>query len=233
MPKLRPVLLALILLTSGAQAVAQHAADPQLDFLRAEAARAEMTGFERTTRDEKQGAKQPEIMVRVDRFNPRAAKGKQWTLVSVNGRAPTRAELAEHAKLVSSFPVPGYYRLAAILAAEPTRSTDAQGRTVYRWNSLPKDALPTPGPDVSHRMAAEAVVEKIAGRPMFSRVRIYAPGPISIMAVAKLRSFDLMNIYRPGEGGMPYLAAQTSLTDLSLPLGKNIHQTSQISFRPI
>lgn len=226
MPVARPAFLAALLLASAARA------DPQLDFLRAEATRAEMQGFERTTREERQedGGK---ISVSVDRFNPRAAQGKQWTLVSVDGRAPTRAEAAEHQKRVSSFPVPGYYRLAAILAGTPSQHSDEQGRTVYRWSSLPKGSIPTPGPDVSERMAAEAVVEKVAGRPMFSRVRIYAPKPFAILSVARLKSFDLLNIYRPGSGGTPFLAAQTSLTDVSAPFGQGVRQSSQISFRPI
>jgi hypothetical protein len=221
------VLTMLLLGATGARA------DATLNQLRAEAARAEVMGFERTTRAETQTDDGPVISTQMDRFNPRAPAARQWTLLSVDGRKPTAKEIAEHRKRVTSFPVPGFYRLSAVLAGEPVRLTDAQGRTVYRWEKLPRGALPTPGPDVSERMAAEAVVEKVGGRAMFSRVRIYAPRPFPIMAVAKMKAFDLINLYQPGAGGTPFLMSQTSLTDVSAPFGRGGRQTSQISFRPI
>lgn len=228
MPRLRLALVSFLLLSAaGAKA------DDQLAFLRAEAARADIVGFERTTRAEELKDGKAVVSVRVDRFNPEAPAGRQWTLVSVDGRKPTAKEIADHRKLVSSFPVPGFYRLRAILAGEPTQSTDAKGRTVYRWERLPPGSLPTPGPDVSGRMAAEAVVEKVGGRPMFSRVRIYAPKPFSILSVAKMKAFDLMNIYQANGAGPPILVAQTSLTDVSAPFGQGGRSKSEISFRPI
>ncbi len=221
------LLFAMLLLAAPARA------DTLLDRLRAEAARAEATGFERTTRAERMTDKGPQVSVQVDRFNPRAAAGEQWTLVSVDGRAPTSRQLVEHRKLVASLPVPGFYRLSAILAGEPVKTADAGGRVVYRWDRLPPDSLPTPGPDISARMAAEAVVEKVRGRPMFSRVRIYAPRPFPVMAVAKVKAFDLMNLYDADAGGLPMLVGQTSLTDISAPFGQGQKQRSEISFRPL
>lgn len=221
------LLLASALLATPAQA------DAILDRLRAEAARAEVNGFERTTREEKQTPKGPVIEVRVDRFDPREPAGRQWSLLSVNGRAPTKKQLAEHRKLVSSVPVPGFYRLSAILAGPPERSTDAQGRTHYRWTSLPPNSMPTPGPDISARMAAEAVVEKAGGRPFVRSVRLFAPRPFPVMSVAKVNSFDLQNYYGEGAGGTPVLVAQTGATDISAPFGQGVRQTSQTKFRPL
>jgi len=228
MPILRLALVCVLLLAaSGARA------DDQLAFLRAEAARADIVGFERTMRAEELKDGETVVSVRVDRFNPHAPATRRWALVSVDGRKATAKEIADHRKLVSSFPVPGFYRLRAILAGEPTQSTDAKGRTVYRWDKLPPGSLPTPGPDVSARMAAEAVVETVAGRPMFSRVRIYAPRPFSILSVAKMNAFDLINVYQPNGSGPPILVSQTSLTDVSAPFGQGGRSTSEISFRPI
>ncbi len=207
-------------------------ADPILDTIRAEAARAEVGGFERTTREEKLTEDGPVVTIRVDRFNPQAPKDKQWTLMTVNGRPATRAESNEHKRRVSSYPVPGFYLLSAILAGEPIRTSDARGRTVYRWEKLPPGSLPTTGPDVSTQLAAEALVEKVSGKPMFTRVRIYAPQPFSFMAVAKMKAFDLVNMYQPGDGGKTMLVAQTSMTDISAPFGQGGRQVSQISFRP-
>lgn len=208
-------------------------ADAILDKLRTEAARADVIGFERTTREEKQTAKGPVVEVRVDRFDPKAPSSRQWTLVSVNGRAPTLREQGDHRKIVTSLPVPGFYRLSAILAGEPQRSVDAQGRILYRWTSLPPGSMPTPGPDISTRMAAEAVVEKVGGKPMFKSVRLYAPKPFPVMAVAKVKAFDLQNNYADGEGGVPVLISQSGFSDISAPFGQGGRQTSQIRFRPL
>lgn len=213
-------------------APAAHA-DPVLDAIRAEAARAEISGFERTTRAEKQTDSGPIVTTRVDRYNPKATKDTQWTLLSVNGRSPKRSEIAEHKARVTSYPVPGFYLLNAILAGEPTLATDAKGRRVYRWDKLPPNSLPTPGPDVSARLAAEAVVERVDGKPILSLVRIYAPQPFPILAVARMKKFDLTSVYQFGVGGKPVLVAQTSMTDVSAPFGRGEKQVSQISFRPI
>lgn len=222
----------LALLASALPALPARA-DAILDRLRAEAARADIKGFERTTREEKQTAKGPVVEVRVDRFDPRAPAGRQWSLLLVNGRAPTLKEQSEHRKLVSSLPVPGFYRLSAILAGEPVRSVDSQGRILYRWNSLPPGSMPTPGPDISARMAAEAVVEKAGTRPVVRSVRLFAPRPFPVMAVAKVNAFDLQNYYSEGEGGTPVLMSQTGATDISAPFGQGVRQTSETRYRPL
>jgi hypothetical protein len=220
-------------LVAAAFATLPARADAILDRLRAEAAQAEVRGFERTTREEKKTPKGPVTEVRVDRFDPRAPGGRQWTLLSVNGRSPTLKEQAEHRKLVSSVPVPGFYRLSAILAGEPERKTDAQGRILYRWNSLPPKSMPTPGPDISTRMAAEAVVEKIGNRPVVRSVRLFAPKPFPVMSVAKVNAFDLQNYYAEAEGGTQVLVAQQGATDISAPFGQGVSQTSETKFRPL
>lgn len=230
---MRLLLAPLVLLLAALLPAFPARADSILEMLRAEAARAEVKGFERTTREEKQGSKGPVVEVRVDRFDPKAPAGRQWKLLSVNGREPTLKEQSEHRKLVSSLPVPGFYRLSAILAGIPERSIDAQGRILYRWNSLPPGSMPTPGPDISTRMAAEAVVEKVGNRPVVRSVRLFAPKPFPVMTVAKVNAFDLQNYYSDVDGGTPVLVAQTGATDISAPFGQGVRQKSQTKFRPL
>lgn len=230
---MRQILAPLIALLAAALLAVPARADPILELLRAEAERADVKGFERTTREEKQTAKGPVVEVRVDRFDPRAPEGRRWKLLSVNGREPTRKEQSEHRKLVSSLPVPGFYRLSTILAGRPERRIDAQGRILYRWNSLPPNSMPTPGPDISTRMAAEAVVEKVGNRPVVRSVRLFAPKPFPVMSVAKVNAFDLHNYYAEAEGGTHMLVSQSGATDISAPFGQGVRQTSQTQFRPL
>lgn len=89
------------------------------------------------------------------------------------------------------------------------------------------------GPDISTRMAAEAVVEKAGGKPAIRSVRLFAPKPFPVVAFAKVNSFDLMNHYAEGTGGTPVLVARSAATDIGAPFGQGVRQTSETRFRPL
>lgn len=205
-------------------------ADALLDQLRREAKDAPVVAFERTVRTDMLSGKGPASSVQVDRFN---ASTRQWTLVSIDGRPPTVDETAKHAKQVAALPVPGFHRLSTVMAGAAKRSTDGNGRTVYRWEQLPAGALASLGPDISTKLSAEALVEDVGGRPMVSQMRVYATQPFSIMSVAKMNVFNLVTQYRLKGGSAPFLAIQTSETDLSAPFGRGIKQKTQANFRPL
>lgn len=93
--------------------------------------------------------------------------------------------------------------------------------------------MPTPGPDISQRMSAEAVVEKVGGRPVVKSVRLFAAKPFPVMTVAKVKAFDLQNFYEADAAGVPVLVAQSGLSDISAPFGQGRRQTSQVRYRPL
>lgn len=212
---------------------AAGSADAVTDAVLAASAKAPMVAFERSARITQGTGSERKTFVRVDRFNPRAAEGKQWTLVSIDGRAPTDDERSAHADNVRDNPVPGFHRLHIMLAGTPQLKSDAGGRKTYFWPNLQKNALPAPGPDFSAKLSAEAVVEQVGGQPMMTRVRVFAAKPFSIMAVAKMNRFDVVSNYGPGAAGVPFLASQTSNSDVNAPMGRGGVTSSQMSFKPL
>ena len=67
--------------------------------------------FDRDTESVRTGGGTRTNVSRIERWD-----GKAWTLISQNGKAPTAAQRREAEKLAASAPVPGYHRLAGLLA---------------------------------------------------------------------------------------------------------------------
>jgi hypothetical protein len=72
----------------------------------------------------------------------------------------------------------------------------------------------------------------VGGKPIISRVRIFAARPFTIAGVAKMNSFDVTSHYRFGANGLPFLSTQTSASDVKAPFGMGGKRRSVISFRP-
>jgi hypothetical protein len=159
------------------------------------------TAFERTVRTTSQDEKgASETRTRIDRWD-----GKQLTPVSIDGKPPTAAQLAEIQKASAGRPIPGYHRLAEFLKNGAVRINDTQGRIIYRINGLPKGSVNI-GKDISADLIGEATIDASGAQPYVSRLRVYLPKPLSFFMVAKLDAFELINDYRAGPGGKPTLA---------------------------
>ncbi len=225
MRPIRAALLALAVLAAG-----PARADAVLDQLRAEARATALKPFERTVRIEPAG--RPAI-VQVDRFDPRAAAGRQWTLLSVDGRAPTEEEMRRHQRDTGRQPVPGFHRFNELLAGPPTAIERQGDRTVYRWQALSKGAVTTTqGPDFSERLSAEAIVSASETRPRLERVRIYAAEPFGIMGVARMNRFEAVSLYT-SDSERHRLARQTTEVDARIPIRGTQSQKTTATFRPL
>ena len=111
-------------------------------------------------------------------------------------------------KSVAATPVPGYYRVAAYLAAGPVRSLNAAGETVYRLGSLPVGSISFTGAPPS-KFAAELTVDERGWKPIVRRARFYAPAPVRIFMVGRMDRFEAISDYRLSSGGRPELSHQT------------------------
>jgi hypothetical protein len=208
-------------------------ADAVIDAIRAEAGRITPGPFERTriVRDTRDG---DAPRTEVDRFNPKAPKGQQWTLVSVNGRAPTADDVKAHAKFVGDQPVvPGVWRLDPLLAGpNPKIARNGEG-TLYSWPRLPKGSLPLSRFDLTANLAAEALVTEEDGKPTVQRLRIFAPEPFRVLGIAKIERMTVESDYERGPDGKPRLVRQMTLQDGNIPgRGKGTMRT-EMQFRPL
>jgi hypothetical protein len=180
---------------------AAAAPDPLLAQIIAGARATPPVPFERTSRiasQEKTGAS--ETHVRVDRWD-----GRSFTLVSMDGKSPEPKAAADFRKAASARPVPGYHRIADLLQAGSVRHSDAQGRPLFKVTSLPKGSIQM-GKDLSSNLVGEFTVDTSGSQPYVSRARFVLPKPVSFFLVAKLDSMEIINDYKLGSDGRPYLA---------------------------
>jgi hypothetical protein len=206
--------------------------DATLKQLLAESAKAPVVAFERTVKAElrPEGDKGPAQMV--ERFTPTGPASGRWTLLSIEGKPPTAKQQEAHRKSSAGAIIPGFHRLHLVLTPQPLRRTEAGGKTVYHWQSLPEGAVTTPGGDISRNLSADATVEEVGGKPIISKVRLYAAKPFKIRGIATMNSFDVTSTYRV-HAGMPMLVAQTSQSDVKAPFGMGGQRKSVMSYRPL
>jgi hypothetical protein len=185
-------------------------ADALLDRLVAEAAAVapEDFAFTRSIRTEQRSGDKVERRATVERYDPARPAGQRWTLVSVDGRAPTAEEAKDYAKGMAAAIVPSYGRLARYFAGGAQRTTK-DGRVAYRATKLPKGALTIGRADLSAGAQAEATVAD-GPRPYVERLDLVSTKPVRMMLVAKVERLDATTRYRLLPDGRPVVAEQVS-----------------------
>ncbi len=157
--------------------------------------------FTRTTRSEQRGGGEAKLRTTVDRYDPTRPPAQRWTLVSIDGRAPTADEADKAAKAYATAFVPSYGRLARWVGAKAIRS-EADGRAVYRYAGLPKGTLDFNGKDLSADTNAEAFVAP-GPAPFVERTRFVSNKPFRMMLVARVERFEASQRFRAGADGRP------------------------------
>jgi hypothetical protein len=229
---MRPVLSVALVPLLAIAAPACAVADPVLKQLLAESAKASVVGFERTVKAEQrpEGDTGPTLLV--EKFTPTGPASGRWSLVSLDGKAPTAKQVEQHRKTSAEAIIPGFHRLHLVLSPAPVKRTDVGGKTVYLWPSLPEGAVTTPGGDISRNLSAEATVDDSGGKPIISKVRIFAAKPFKIRGIATMNSFEGTSHYRL-QGSLPVLVLQTTQSDVKAPFGLGGARRSTITYRPL
>jgi hypothetical protein len=206
-----PVIPIIAALSAAATAIAQENADAikQRILAQAQSVSADDYAFTRTVRTEGTMGGKNDQTVNVEKYDPTKPADSRWSLVSVNGAAPSAEALNRFRKEAQKRRVPGYHRLANYLGSPATASDDARGRTVLRFVRLPKDSVTVMDSDVSQNATAEVTVNDSGGAPLAEQVRITLK-PTRIKLVMKLNSFESTARYRMGPEGKPLLVEQTS-----------------------
>lgn len=222
MSKLRLGLLPLAFITlSGAAAT-----DPLRDRLIADARAVSPAGldFDRKTSLVRKGGGTQTNVSMVERWD-----GSRWTLVSLNGRTPTASQKREAERVAASAPVPGYHRLAGLLATATEPRVDAQGRTVMTIPVLPANSVRTDTSDISSHLKAEVIVGDHDGKPFVEQLHVTARESFKLNALIRVKTFDMTSSYALDSKGPPRLANQTANSVGSL-FGIPGGETSQVSF---
>jgi hypothetical protein len=186
-----------------------HAEDKSAELKRRILAQAQSSGpddfaFTRTSRTEQTSKGKTETRTLVDKYDPSKSGEARWTLVSVDGAAPSADVLNSYRKEGPKRRVPGYYRLAKYIGTNATTSTDSRGRTVFHFGSLPKDTALVMDSDVSSNTSADVTLSEANGTAFAEQVRLTVK-PMRLKLIMKLEHYESTARYRMGPEGKPQL----------------------------
>jgi hypothetical protein len=165
--------------------------------------------FTRTVKSEQTSNGKTEQHVTVDKFDPTKAGDARWTLVSMDGAPPTADGAAKYRKDSPKRRVPGYYRLAKYFGTNSTVTTDARGRTVFHFSSLPKDTAIIMDSDVSSNTSADVTLAETNGTAFAEHVHLTVK-PMRIKLLMKLEHYESTSRYKMGPEGKPLLVENTA-----------------------
>lgn len=200
------IIAAAVLLACPSSSHAQDKANEikQRILAQAHSMTADDYAFTRTVKSEQTSNGKTERKVTVDKYDPTKAGDARWTLVSVDGAPPSADVLAKYKKESDKRRVPGYYRLAKYLGTNSTVTTDARGRTVFHFSSLPKDTAVIMDSDVSSNSSADLTIGETNGVPFVEQVHVTVK-PTRIKLLMKLERYEATSRYRIGPEGKPLL----------------------------
>jgi hypothetical protein len=178
--------------------------------------------FTRTSRSEQTSSGKTEVRTTVEKFDPTKSGDARWTLVSVDGAAPSADVLSKYRKETPKRRVPGYHRMAKYLGAPATAATDSRGRTVFHFGSLPKESAVVMDSDVSSNTSADVTVTEANGTAFAEQVHLTVK-PMRIKLIMKLDRYESTARYRIGPEGKPLLVEQVA--DMS---GSGLGQEGQV-----
>jgi hypothetical protein len=161
--------------------------------------------FVQTFRSERTGSAATEI---VTRHAPGTAP--PWSVLRVDGRAPTAKERTDILKAATREPTPSYARVARWFGAPARRVAEASGQVTYRFAGLPKGTIKMGSHDASADTIADAVVNTSGPRPYVERVRFTSAKPFRMMLVAKVERYVLNSSYAPLADGRVFPVATDS-----------------------
>ena len=159
--------------------------------------------FSQTTRVERTGAAAQEF---VTRYDPRLPAGRRWSLLRVDGRAPSAKETSQIVKAANGAPMPSYQRLAAWFGGPATRVAQGAGTVTYRFARLPAGVVRIGKHDASADTVADAVVNTAGRQPFVERVRFASSRPFRMMLVAKVDRYVFGSDYALLPDGRPFPA---------------------------
>jgi hypothetical protein len=190
-----------------AVAAATPVSEPLRDRIIADARAVPATSlvFDRTTNVERKGGGTSTKLILVERWD-----GRNWSLISKNGKVPSVSERRAIETQAAATPVPGYHRLAILLAAATEVSNDAEGRMLLRIPVLPAGSVRTDSSDISSHLRAEALVSNRGGQPWVERVHVSQREAFKMNALIKVKTFDQISTYKLDATGRPRLARQSA-----------------------
>ncbi|MFN7174884.1 MAG: hypothetical protein ACK4MT_09305, partial [Thermaurantiacus tibetensis] len=87
--------------------------------------------------------------------------------------------------------------------------------------------------DVTGNLAAEVFVTEAGGRPTVTRMRVFAPEPFRVLAIAKFDTLTVTSDYARDASGRLVLTRQETVQDANFPgRGRGVMRVD-MRFRPL
>lgn len=166
--------------------------------------------------------------VLVERYDPRAGAGQRWSLVSVDGHAPSAKDV-EQSRKSRKGTTPSYHELAEWFGAPAVRTDTAPGYVTYRFSRLPAGVMKIGSHDASADTQAEAIVNVKGKMPFVERVRFTSTKGFRMMMVASVQSIDVSARYASLSNGAIVPVASASVINGSM-LGRSGQITTAVTF---
>jgi hypothetical protein len=201
--------MALLCFTSAGSGFAQQNNDElkQRLLAQAQSLSPDDYAFTRTIRSEATFIGKTARVVSIEKFDPTKPADARWTLVSVDGAPPSAAKLRKYRKEAAKRSiVPGYHRLANYFGASATVSSDADGRTIFHFATLPKGSVSIQKTDLSQLATGEASVTEAEAAPFVEQVRF----TLKPKRAHVIDRYETTFRYRIGPEGKPLLTETTS-----------------------
>lgn len=196
-------LFALLPLTASMAADANADALKERIIAHARTVTPEDYAYTRTIRSESTEGNKTEERVVIDRWDPAKPQDQRWTLVSINGQPPSTDQLKNYAKETPKRRTVYYGRVAEYFGNPASSATDAQGRTVFKLASLPKETVVVSGSDISANATGELALATSGGTPFIDEVRFVSTKPTRVKLVALIERFEAVNRYKMMPNGKP------------------------------
>jgi hypothetical protein len=205
------IIAAAVLLASATISRAQNKPDElkQRILSQAQSLGPDDYAFTRTVKSEQTSSGKTEHHVNIDKYDPTKPGDARWTLVSVDGVTPSTDILARYQKESPKRRVPGYYRLAKYFGTASTVSNDSHGKTVFHFNSLPKDSAIVMDSDVSSNTSADVTITEANGSTFVEQVHLTVK-PMRLKLIMKLDHYESTARYKTGPDGKPFLVENTA-----------------------
>lgn len=174
-------------------------ADALQDRVVAAARQVPPTGFAftQTTRAEQTGSA---AKLFVSRYDPAQPVGRRWTLVSIDGAAPTPKQVASAAKRSKDQTPASYADLAKWFGSAATRVAETPTSVTYRFARLPAGTVKIASHDASADTVADAVVDTSGRVPVVTRIRYVSTTPFRMALVAKVERYVFTSSFRLLDG---------------------------------
>ena len=99
---------------------------------------------------------------------------------------------------------PCYGRGAEKFVHPPSKSMDAQGRTLVHFSAMPKATVMACDTDLSAHISGDVLVDTSSGAaPFLAEVRFHSTTPTRVKLIAKIDRFDTTKRYRLLPDGKP------------------------------